>query len=75
MYLKWASHFWFSTQNFIFPERTGLAFGGGGGGGGGQGFALKEGGTPLPTQHSSYNSSQRHALDPNITPNRFSNRQ
>ena len=40
-----------------------------------QGFALKEGGTPLPSQHSSYNSSQRHAPDPNITPNRFSNRQ
>ena len=35
-----------------------------------QGFALKEGGTPLPSQHSSYNSSQRHAPNPNITPNR-----
>ena len=42
------------------------------GAGGGQGFALKEGGTPLPSQHLSYNSSQRHAPDPNITPNRFS---
>ena len=40
-----------------------------------KGFALKDGGTPLPTQHLPYNSSQRHAPDPNITPNRFSNRQ
>ena len=42
MYLKWASLFWLSIQNFIFPQKKNcLVLGGwvvwpGGGGGGGQ---------------------------------------
>ena len=36
---------------------------------------LGKGGTPLPSQRSSYNSTRRHIYNPNTTPTRFSNRQ
>jgi len=34
-----------------------------------------QGGTPLPSQRSSYNSIRRHVRNPNLTPTRLSNRQ